>query len=146
MPSSSASLSRKSSSVKAQGKEELGEAATGSNGHGRHGVAVSNDMPAIAPRKIIGAVEDEWPLYRREAITCLSRSRQQAECLQFDCSCRPADYEIGQPVGFGAAAVVHLAKFCPIDVTPRPAPLTCAVKIIDVDRMPTDADIRRLRM
>lgn len=22
------------------------------------------DMPAVAPRKIIGAVEDEWPLYR----------------------------------------------------------------------------------
>lgn len=64
IPSSSASLSRKPSSVKANGKEKSGEAATGSKGHGRHGAAVSNDMPAIAPRKIIGAVEDEWPLYR----------------------------------------------------------------------------------
>lgn len=77
---------------------------------------------------------------------CLSGFKPQAERFQLVCSCRPADYEIGQPVGFGAAAVVHLAKFCPADVTPRPAPLTCAVKIIDVDRMPTDADIRRLRM
>ncbi|EGU11250.1 STE/STE20/FRAY protein kinase [Rhodotorula toruloides ATCC 204091] len=82
------------------------------------------DMPAIAPRKIIGAVEDEWPLY----------------------SCRPSDYEIGEPVGYGAAAVVHMATFCPANVTPRPKPLTCAVKIIDVDRMATDADIQRLRM
>ncbi|TNY20924.1 kinase-like domain-containing protein [Rhodotorula diobovata] len=81
-------------------------------------------MPVIQPREIIGAVEDEWPLY----------------------SCRPSDYEIGPAVGFGAAAVVHLASFCPANVTPRPKPLTCAVKVIDVDRMATDADIRRLRM
>ncbi|BGP41566.1 hypothetical protein JCM10449v2_005557 [Rhodotorula kratochvilovae] len=82
------------------------------------------DMPVIAPRNIIGAVEDEWPLY----------------------SCRPSDYEIGPAVGFGAAATVHLASFSPANVTPRPKPLTCAVKIIDVDRMATDADIQRLRM
>ncbi|GJN90381.1 hypothetical protein Rhopal_003392-T1 [Rhodotorula paludigena] len=81
-------------------------------------------MPTMAPRQIIGAVEDEWPLY----------------------SCRPDDYEIGEAVGFGAAAVVHLASFCPKNVTPAPRPLVCAVKIIDVDRMATDADIQRLRM
>ncbi|GAA5880311.1 hypothetical protein JCM3774_006724 [Rhodotorula dairenensis] len=128
-PTSATGLSRSPSSAKAKGKERPSETATGSsNGvqghHGRFGAELSGDMPPVAPRRIIGAVEDEWPLY----------------------SCRPADYEIGQPVGFGAAAVVHLAKFCPTGVTPRPAPLTCAVKIIDVDRMPTDADIRRLRM
>ncbi|GAA5991205.1 hypothetical protein JCM10908_006586 [Rhodotorula pacifica] len=128
MSSGSSSLSRNPSSIKSRNKEKTSDTAAGSHGasqkHFGGGGVGSNDMPAIAPRKIIGAVEDEWPLY----------------------SCRPADYEIGQPVGFGAAAVVHLAKFCPVDVTPRPAPLVCAVKIIDVDRMSTDADIRRLRM
>ncbi|GAA5900519.1 hypothetical protein JCM8208_000522 [Rhodotorula glutinis] len=95
-----------------------------SEDRGRPAAAKALDMPVIPPRNIIGAVEDEWPLY----------------------SCRPSDYEIGPAVGFGAAAVVHLASFCPAGVTPRPKPLTCAVKIIDVDRMATDADIQRLRM
>ncbi|GAA6003731.1 hypothetical protein JCM10207_003568 [Rhodosporidiobolus poonsookiae] len=81
------------------------------------------DMPVVAPRPIIGAVEDEWPLY----------------------SCRPTDYEIGDPVGFGASSVVHLATFCPANVEPRPKPIRCAVKIIDVDRMSSVADIDRLR-
>ncbi|GAA5988203.1 hypothetical protein JCM11641_001611 [Rhodosporidiobolus odoratus] len=81
------------------------------------------EMPSIAPRKIWGAVEDEWPLY----------------------SCRPADYEIGAPVGFGASSVVHLATFCPANVKPKPKPIRCAVKIIDVDKMSSLGDIDRLR-
>jgi hypothetical protein len=63
----------------------------------------------------------------------------------FACSCRPGDYEIGEPVGFGASSVVHLATFCPQNVTPKPKPLRCAVKIIDVDRMSSVGDIDRLR-
>ncbi|GAA5852405.1 hypothetical protein JCM8547_006770 [Rhodosporidiobolus lusitaniae] len=81
------------------------------------------EMPSIAPRRIIGAVEDEWPMY----------------------SCRPSDYEIGEPIGFGASSVVHLASFCPASVTPKPKPIRCAVKIIDVDRMSSLSDIDRLR-
>ncbi|GAA5841845.1 hypothetical protein JCM9279_003128 [Rhodotorula babjevae] len=109
-----------------KGKEKSAEqdGAGGLEDRGRPAAAKALDMPVIPPRNIIGAVEDEWPLY----------------------SCRPTDYEIGPAVGFGAAAVVHLASFCPAGVTPRPKPLTCAVKIIDVDRMATDADIQRLRM
>ncbi|CEQ43110.1 SPOSA6832_05008 [Sporobolomyces salmonicolor] len=80
-------------------------------------------MPDIAPRKIIGAVKDEWPLY----------------------SCRPGDYEIGESIGFGSSSVVHLAKFCPSNASPKPAPLPCAVKIIDVDRLSSAGDIDRLR-
>ncbi|POY73322.1 hypothetical protein BMF94_3657 [Rhodotorula taiwanensis] len=117
--SKAASILSRTPSARWKGKDRADERTSA---EGR--ATLTSDMPSIAPRKIIGAVEDEWPLY----------------------SCRPADYEIGQPVGFGAAAVVHLATFCPKDVTPRPKPLVCAVKIIDVDRMPTEADIRRLRM
>ncbi|GAA5840989.1 hypothetical protein JCM11251_006775 [Rhodosporidiobolus azoricus] len=81
------------------------------------------EMPSIAPRPIIGAVEDEWPLY----------------------SHRAQDFTILDPIGFGASSVVHLASFCPVGVQPRPKPLRCAVKIIDVDRMGTAGDIDRLR-
>lgn len=114
---------------------------------GRPAAAKALDMPVIPPRNIIGAVEDEWPLYRcvRLAQSLLSELLRLIRAL-FARSCRPSDYEIGPAVGFGAAAVVHLASFCPAGVTPRPKPLTCAVKIIDVDRMATDADIQRLRM
>ncbi|GAA5889674.1 hypothetical protein JCM5296_002428 [Sporobolomyces johnsonii] len=80
-------------------------------------------MPDIAPRKIIGAVEDEWPLY----------------------SCRPGDYEIGESIGFGSSSVVHLATFCPAKASPKPAPLPCAVKVIDVDKLSSAGDIDRLR-
>ncbi|GAA6049113.1 hypothetical protein JCM3770_003892 [Rhodotorula araucariae] len=109
---------------RAQYQSTHAQADAGPVGHRPVAVRQPLDMPVTAPRPIIGAVEDEWPLY----------------------SCRPSDYEIGPAVGFGAAATVHLATFCPANVTPRPKPLTCAVKIIDVDRMATDADIQCLRM
>ncbi|GAA5933627.1 uncharacterized protein JCM15063_001365 [Sporobolomyces koalae] len=77
-------------------------------------------------KAIIGAVDDEWPLY----------------------SCRAKDYTIHGPIGFGASSVVHLATYSPWSgsTSTKPAnPLRCAVKIIDVDRMSTVADIDRLR-
>lgn len=68
-PTSLTSLPRKLSNAEANGKERVGEtAAAGSHGAqshpGRSGAVVSGYTPSIAPRKIIGAVEDEWPLYR----------------------------------------------------------------------------------
>jgi hypothetical protein len=68
---------------------------------------------------IVGAVKDNWPLY----------------------SSRRSDYEIGEPIGFGSSSVVHLATFSPAGA----APITCAVKIIDVDKLSSVGDIDRLR-
>ncbi|BGP17810.1 hypothetical protein JCM10213_001689 [Rhodosporidiobolus nylandii] len=118
-----AAMTKVLSGASAKGKEramaEEGGDEGGRGGAGAGGVS----MPAIAPRQIIGAVEDEWPLY----------------------SCRPADYEIADAVGFGATSTVHLATFCPVNVQPRPKPIRCAVKVIEVDRMSSMADIDRLR-
>ncbi|GAA5874071.1 hypothetical protein JCM16303_002680 [Sporobolomyces ruberrimus] len=71
-------------------------------------------------QRIIGAVQDEWPLY----------------------SCRAKDYTILEPIGFGASSVVHLATYTPLG---SKSPLSCAVKIIDVDRLSSVGDIDRLR-
>ncbi|KDE05629.1 STE/STE20/FRAY protein kinase [Microbotryum lychnidis-dioicae p1A1 Lamole] len=78
------------------------------------------------PNVILGAVKDDWPLY----------------------SCRPEDYDIGQPIGFGSSAIVHLATYCPVELNgdaSRPTPIPCAVKIIDVDKLSSVGDIDRLR-
>ncbi|KAM0786334.1 hypothetical protein ACM66B_001807 [Microbotryomycetes sp. NB124-2] len=81
----------------------------------------------VVSKKILGAVKDNWVMY----------------------SCKPQDYQIGQPIGFGASSIVHKATYCPViddqDGTKRPEPITCAVKIINVDRLSTSADIDRLR-
>ncbi|GAA5979860.1 hypothetical protein JCM5350_005521 [Sporobolomyces pararoseus] len=73
--------------------------------------------------KIFGAVKDEWPLY----------------------SCRAEDYTILEPIGFGSSSVVHLATYKPLN-SPKSQPgLTCAIKIIDVDKLSSVGDIDRLR-
>lgn len=52
-------------------------------------------------------------------------------------------------VGFGSSSIVHLATYSPVmdanSTSPRPDPLPCAIKIIDVDRLSKVADIDRLR-
>ncbi|GAA5914634.1 hypothetical protein JCM6882_001224 [Rhodosporidiobolus microsporus] len=124
-----AAMTRVLSGGSVKGKERAVEPpalAAGARGNGQdQGQGQQQfEMPSIAPRRIIGAVEDEWPLY----------------------SHRSEDFTILDPIGFGASSVVHLASFCPVGVEPRPKPLRCAVKIIDVDRMgSTTADIDRLR-
>ncbi|GAA6060651.1 hypothetical protein JCM10212_001207 [Sporobolomyces blumeae] len=95
---------------------ELASSVTGTVGNGGAGALATT-------RRIIGAVQDEWPLY----------------------SCRAADYEIGDPIGFGSSSVVHLATYRPQNGPLGVAPLNCAVKIIDVDRLSSVADIDRLR-
>lgn len=58
-------------------------------------------------------------------------------------SCRPQDYRLGEPIGYGASSVVYLSKFYPLA---EAAPfIVCAVKVIDVDRLSKAADIDRLR-
>ncbi|GAA6026056.1 hypothetical protein JCM11491_003534 [Sporobolomyces phaffii] len=80
------------------------------------------EVPA-ARKRIIGAVQDEWPLY----------------------SCRAQDYTILEPIGFGSSSVVHLANYAPAASSSSTPPLRCAVKIIDVDRLSSVGDIDRLR-
>ncbi|GAA6032246.1 hypothetical protein JCM8097_007143 [Rhodosporidiobolus ruineniae] len=106
-----------------KGKERAVEAVEEEGRPTTMATSAALEMPSIAPRQIIGAVEDEWPLY----------------------SCRPDDYTILDPIGFGGCSVVHLAQFSPANVYPRPKALTCAVKVIDVDRMSSLGDIDRLR-
>ncbi|KAL8276680.1 hypothetical protein RQP46_010948 [Phenoliferia psychrophenolica] len=91
---------------------------------GKEAVGMTRDHTAV-PKVILGAVKDDWPLY----------------------SCRPQDYAIGEPIGFGSSSVVHLATYAPPATSslPRPDPIKCAVKIIDVDKLSRAADIDRLR-
>lgn len=66
------------------------------------------------PRNFIGAVKDEWQLY----------------------SDRAQDYHIGPPIGYGATSIVYTATFKP---TPDSAPTPCALKVVDLDRLPQHA-------
>ncbi|KAM0749293.1 kinase-like protein [Meredithblackwellia eburnea MCA 4105] len=86
---------------------------------------MSKSDSIVTPKVILGAVKDNWPLY----------------------SCRPEDYIIGDPIGFGSSAIVHRATFTPPSGAngSSPAPIDCAVKIIDVDKLSSAGDIDRLR-
>ncbi|KAF8736732.1 hypothetical protein AX14_014055 [Amanita brunnescens Koide BX004] len=59
----------------------------------------------------IGAVEDEWQMY----------------------SDNPADYSIGDPIGFGASSIVYAATYNP-PRSPKGDP--CALKVLDLDSLP----------
>ncbi|KAI0690716.1 kinase-like domain-containing protein [Cytidiella melzeri] len=75
---------------------------------------------STASRKFIGAVEDEWQLY----------------------SDRADDYTIGSPIGFGASSIVYSATFHPPSPSPStspPTPTPCALKVVDLDRLPPHA-------
>ncbi|CCM00342.1 uncharacterized protein FIBRA_02372 [Fibroporia radiculosa] len=62
-------------------------------------------------KNFIGAVRDEWQLYSNNS----------------------SDYAIGAPIGFGASSTVYAAKYRPPDA---PQPLPCALKVLDLDRLP----------
>lgn len=49
---------------------------------------------------------------------------------------RAEDYNIGLPIGFGASSVVYTATFQP---TPECTPTPCALKVVDLDRLPPHA-------
>ncbi|KAI5475323.1 oxidative-stress responsive protein 1 [Pseudohyphozyma bogoriensis] len=107
-----------------KGKEKASDRNGAANGE-RDGVSAKVDEVHVAssapPKKYWGAVPDAWPLY----------------------SCRAEDYKILDPIGFGSSSTIHLATFHPAD-SPNP-PISCAVKIIDVDRLSSAGDIDRLR-
>jgi serine/threonine-protein kinase OSR1/STK39 len=64
----------------------------------------------MSTKRFIGAVEDEWQLYSDDA----------------------ADYELGLPVGFGASSTVYQALY-------KPSQTYCAVKVVDLDKLPQHA-------
>lgn len=77
---------------------------------------------------------------------CEQKSNQQPR-LSDD----PADYEIGAPIGFGATSVVRAALYAPSSSSSssapsnkHTAPLPCAVKVVDLDKLPPQA-LRLLR-
>ena len=49
---------------------------------------------------------------------------------------RASDYTIGPPIGFGASSIVYSATFKP---TPASTPTPCALKVVDLDRLPPHA-------
>ncbi|KAK2462029.1 hypothetical protein APHAL10511_006492 [Amanita phalloides] len=67
--------------------------------------------PAMSYTNFIGAVEDEWQMY----------------------SDNPADYTIGDPIGFGSSSIVYSATFSP---RPPAPPDPCALKVLDLDSLP----------
>ena len=55
------------------------------------------------------------------------------------------DYTLGAPVGFGASSIVYSALYQPPPSTPDapiPAPIPCALKVLDLDSLP----LRSLRL
>ncbi|KAG6869155.1 hypothetical protein C0993_012254 [Termitomyces sp. T159_Od127] len=71
----------------------------------------------LQSRSFIGAVEDEWQMY----------------------SDNEADYVIGSPIGFGASSIVYAAAYqppAPQPNAPLPAPIPCALKVLDLDSLP----------
>ncbi|KAG5648223.1 hypothetical protein DXG03_006180 [Asterophora parasitica] len=76
----------------------------------------SSSMSFNSP-KFIGAVEDEWQLY----------------------SDREMDYVVGSPIGFGASSIVYAATYqspASRNSSARPAPIPCALKVLDLDALP----------
>ncbi|KIL70980.1 hypothetical protein M378DRAFT_66193 [Amanita muscaria Koide BX008] len=59
----------------------------------------------------IGAVEDEWEMY----------------------SDNPADYTIGESIGYGSSSIVYDAIHTP---PPPNKPTSCALKVLDLDALP----------
>lgn len=67
-------------------------------------------------KSILGAVMDDWPMFSGD----------------------PNDYEIAEPIGYGASSVVYLAHYLPLNRRP------CAIKVVDVDRL-GGGDVERLK-
>lgn len=49
---------------------------------------------------------------------------------------RASDYTRGPPIGYGASSIVYAATFQP---APDAAPTPCALKVVDLDRLPPHA-------
>lgn len=52
-----------------------------------------------SPRVILGAVPDNWQMYRSAPLSSSAFPRSTELTSLIHCSCRPEDYEIGEPIG-----------------------------------------------
>ena len=52
---------------------------------------------------------------------------------------RADDYTIGPPIGYGASSIVYAATFRPSNGTSSSQPTPCALKVVDLDRLPPHA-------
>lgn len=77
-------------------------------------------------KNFIGAVEDEWQLYRCALHIIYDRSGLRSF------SDRLTDYTRGAPIGFGASSTVYSAHYQPGYGKPIP----CALKVLDLDSLP----------
>ncbi|KAM6497979.1 STE/STE20/FRAY protein kinase [Amanita muscaria] len=68
-------------------------------------------FPSMSTTPFIGAVEDEWEMY----------------------SDNPADYTIGESIGYGSSSIVYDAIHTP---PPPNKPTSCALKVLDLDTLP----------
>lgn len=92
----------------------------------------------IAP--FIGAVKDEWQLYR-SVVTRFSTPLS----IKISISCnsdRAEDYTLGPSIGFGSSSIVYHATYQPKNSQGTPVP--CALKVLDLDKLP-QGSLRLLR-
>ncbi|KAF8624867.1 hypothetical protein AX15_005744 [Amanita polypyramis BW_CC] len=76
------------------------------------GFPITHGKPSnMYTTSFIGAVEDLWEMY----------------------SDNPADYTIGEPIGFGSSSIVYSAVYIP---RPSGRPVPCALKVLDLDSLP----------
>ncbi|KAJ7275408.1 kinase-like domain-containing protein [Mycena haematopus] len=80
-------------------------------------------------QKFIGAVEDEWELFRYH--NYLVRPLPRLEPYFSDVS---SDYTVGAPIGFGASSIVYAAEYRPRSQPGKRVP--CALKVVDLDFLP----------
>lgn len=97
--------------------------------HGAHDDP-SVSVVVMSAKSFIGAVKDEWRLFRYALFSTL---RPLSPSLSF--SDRPDDYTIGSPIGFGASSVVYAAVYNP-PPPEHPRPFPCALKVLDLDSLP----------
>lgn len=86
--------------------------------------------------KFIGAVEDEWQLYR---FVHLFGSFFFIFKMYY--SDNASDYTLGRPIGFGASSIVYQAEYHPSSAG---GSIPCALKVLDLDSLPTGS-LRLLR-
>ncbi|KAH0590342.1 hypothetical protein H2248_000498 [Termitomyces sp. 'cryptogamus'] len=82
----------------------------------------------------IGAVEDEWQMYRYETPSFPAQQLSSTEIIQSD---NEADYVLGSPIGFGASSIVYAATYQPPPRQNAPllTPIPCALKVLDLDSL-----------
>ena len=79
----------------------------------------------MATRRLVGAVQDEWQLFRYPTFLYFETTHRPH--LSSD---RPEDYSIGPSIGFGSSSIVYSAVYNP---PPPRRPIPCALKVLDLD-------------